>query len=89
MLYLDYDASRYSTDEMKKFATTLDEILLLMKNPEITISNKKIFPVENALDVEINTEDTGKYLLYLDYDASRYSTDEMQNPETHTSEILK
>ena len=77
------------------FCDTPVEIVYLPPN--------EISAVENALDVEINTEDTGKYLLYLDYDASRYSADEMkkfattldeilllmQNPETHTSEILK
>ena len=61
-----------------------------------------ISAVENALDVEINTEDTGTYLLFLDYDASRYSEDEMnkfaktldevvramQNTSLHVSQIL-
>ena len=77
------------------FCDTPVEIVYLPPN--------EISAVENALDVEINTEDTGKYLLYLDYDASRYSADEMKkfattldkilllmkNPEMHTSEILK
>lgn len=62
----------------------------------------EISAVENALDVEINIEDTGRYSLYLDYDASRYSESEMktfavtldkiisdmQNLERRTSEIL-
>ena len=63
----------------------------------------EISAVENALDVEISTVDTGKYWLYLDYDASRYSKQEMKNfADTlnevvlrmqdltiHTSEILR
>lgn len=61
-----------------------------------------ISAVENALDVEINNEDTGRYSVYLDYDASRYSESEMkifsetldeilrlmQNRATHTDSIL-
>ena len=61
-----------------------------------------ISAVENALDVEINSEDTGEYSLQLDYDASLYSEEEilnfaktldeivrvMQNINTQTSEIL-
>lgn len=76
------------------FCDTPVEIVYLPPN--------EISAVENALDVEINIDDTGKYVLYLDYDASRYSEDEMknfaatldeiilamQNTSTHVSEIL-
>ena len=53
------------------FCDTPIEIVYLPPN--------EISAVENALDVEINIEDTGKYSLYLDYDASRYSEAEMKN----------
>ena len=76
------------------FCDTPVEIVYLPPN--------EISAVENALDVEINIEDTGRYSLYLDYDASRYSEAEMknfaatldevvrvmQNPATHTAQIL-
>ncbi len=48
----------------------------------------EISAVENALDVEINTTDTGKYLLYLDYDASRYSETEMKKFSMILDEIV-
>lgn len=48
-----------------------------------------ISAVENALDVEINNENTGKYSLYLDYDASRYSEVEMKNFAETMDNILK
>lgn len=48
-----------------------------------------ISAVENALDVEINTEVTGSYSLYLDYDASRYSDAEMKNFAETLDEILR
>lgn len=62
----------------------------------------EISAVENAMDIEVNIEDTGKYWLYIDYDAGRYSEAEMnqfaatmekvlramKNTETLTSQIL-
>jgi len=48
----------------------------------------EISAVENALDVEINTEDTGKYLMYLDYDASRYLETEMKEFSETLDEIV-
>ncbi|MCR5833992.1 MAG: hypothetical protein K6G55_05000 [Selenomonadaceae bacterium] len=49
----------------------------------------EISAVENALDVEINIEDDGRYSLYLDYDASRYSEKEMENFAVTLDEVLK
>ena len=77
------------------FCDTPAEIVYLPPND--------ISAVENALDVEINIEDTGRYSLYLDYDAGRYTEGEMkdfaeildeilrrmQNPITRISEILR
>ena len=63
------------------FCDTPVEIVYLPPN--------EISAVENALDVEINIEDTGRYLLYLDYDASRYSEDEMKNFALTFDEILR
>ena len=64
------------------FCDTPVEIVYLPPN--------EISAVENALDVEINTEDTGRYLLYLDYDASRYSEGEMKRfAETLDEIVLK
>ena len=37
-LSLDYDASRYSEDEMRRFAEMMNEILIAMKNPDTRIS---------------------------------------------------
>lgn len=37
----------------------------------------EISAVENALDIEVDSEITGQYSLFLDYDASRYSEAEM------------
>ena len=53
------------------FCDTPAEIVYLPPN--------EISAVENAMDVEINLDDTGEYLLYIDYDASRYSEVEMNN----------
>ena len=61
------------------FCDTPVEIVYLPPN--------EISAVENALDVEINTEDTGAYTLFLDYDASRYSEAEMKNFAETLNEI--
>ena len=63
------------------FCDTPAEIIYLPPN--------EISAVENALDVEINTEDTGSYLLYLDYDASRYSEAEMKNFAETLDDIVR
>ena len=61
------------------FCDTPAEIVYLPPND--------ISAVENALDVEINTEDTGEYTLFLDYDASRYSEAEMKKFAETLNEI--
>ena len=62
------------------FCDTPAEIVYLPPND--------ISAVENALDVEINTDDSGRYLLFLDYDASLYTEDEMLNFAKTLDEIL-
>ena len=62
------------------FADTTLEIVYLPPN--------EISAVENALDIEINENDSGFYELFLDYDASRYSEDEMRNFALTMEEIL-
>ncbi len=62
------------------FCDTPVEIVYLPPN--------EISAVENALDVEINNEDTGRYSLYLDYDASRYSAVDMKNFAATLDKIL-
>ena len=62
------------------FCDTPAEIVYLPPN--------EISAVENALDVEINTDDSGRYLLFLDYDASLYTEDEMLNFAKTLDEIL-
>ena len=63
------------------FCDTPAEVIYLPPND--------ISAVENALDVEINTDDTGRYLLYLDYDASRYSEAEMQEFSETLDDVIK
>lgn len=63
------------------FCDTPAEIVYLPPND--------ISAVENALDVEINTDDSGRYLLFLDYDASLYTEDEMLNFAKTLDEILR
>ena len=63
------------------FCDTPVEIVYLPPN--------EISAVENALDVEINIEDTGRYLLCLDYDASRYSEGEMKNFAATLDEVVR
>ena len=48
-----------------------------------------ISAVENALDVEVDSDELGGYSLYLDYDASRYSADEMENFATTMDKIIR
>ena len=62
----------------------------------------EISAVENALDIEVEENDTDSYDMFFDYDASRYSENEMhrfaemmneiliamKNPDTRVSEIL-
>ncbi len=61
------------------FCDTPAEIVYLPPN--------EISAVENALDVEINTEVTGEYSLFLDYDAGRYSEDAMKKFADTLNEI--
>ena len=63
------------------FCDTPVEIVYLPPN--------EISAVENALDIEINTEDTGKYSLFMDYDASRYSEIEMKNFAETLDKIIR
>lgn len=60
-------------------ADTLAEPIYLPPN--------EISAVENAMDIEINSEPQGTYLLYLDYDASRYTEEEMEE-FAHTMEKI-
>lgn len=45
----------------------------------IYLPPNEISAVENALDIEVESLDTGKYNLSLNYDASRYTQDEMRD----------
>lgn len=54
----------------------------------IYLPPNEISAVENALDVEVESQPTGKYNLFLDYDASRYSEDEMRNFALTMEKIL-
>ena len=37
--FLDYDASRYSEELMRKFAQILDDMLLILQDENINLSN--------------------------------------------------
>ena len=54
----------------------------------IYLPPNEISAAENALDIEIESEDTGKYNLFLDYDASRYSEADMKNFAQTMEKIL-
>ena len=45
----------------------------------IYLPPNEISAVENALDIEIESQPTGKYNLFLDYDSSRYSEAQMRD----------
>lgn len=87
------------------FQKNLYQGLIFCDNPVevVYLPPNEISAVENALDVEINLEDSGRYSFYMKYDASRYSETDMknfaetldkiilamQNLNARTSEILK
>ena len=48
----------------------------------------EISAAENALDIEIEAEPTGKYNLFLDYDSSRYSEEQMRDFALTMEKIL-
>ena len=54
----------------------------------IYLPPNEISAVENALDVEVESQPTGTYNLYLDYDAGRYSEAEMLNFAKTMNKIL-
>ena len=45
----------------------------------IYLPPNEISAVENALDIEVEAQPTGMYVVSLDYDAGRYSEDAMIN----------
>lgn len=72
------------------FQKTINSKFIFCDTPAevVYLPPNEISAVENALDVEINDEDTGKYSLYLDYDASRYSESAMENFAVTLDETL-
>lgn len=62
------------------FADTTLEVIYLPPN--------EISAVENALDIEVDSQDTGTYNLFLDYDAGRYSEEEMQGFALTMEDVL-
>lgn len=62
------------------FADTPAEVVYLPPN--------EISAAENALDIEVEAEDFGTYNLFLDYDAGRYSEEEMLNFAKTMNDIL-
>lgn len=62
------------------FADTPAEVVYLPPN--------EISAAENALDIEVEAEDFGTYNLFLDYDAGRYSKEEMLNFAKTMNDIL-
>ena len=62
------------------FADTTLEVIYLPPN--------EISAVENALDIEVDSQDTGTYNLFLDYDAGRYSEEEMKGFALTMEDVL-
>ena len=54
----------------------------------IYLPPNEISAVENALDIEVEAQDTGEYNLFLDYDASLYSEEEMLSFAKMMNKIL-
>ena len=48
----------------------------------------EISAVENALDIEIESQTTGTYNLFLDYDSSRYLEAQMRDFALTLEEVL-
>ena len=63
-----------------RLADTPAEVVYLPPN--------EISAAENALDIEVEAEDFGTYNLFLDYDAGRYSEEEMLNFAKTMNDIL-
>ena len=54
----------------------------------VYLPSNEISAAENALDIEVEAEDFGIYNLFLDYDAGRYSEEEMLNFAKTMNDIL-
>ncbi len=54
----------------------------------IELPPNEISAAENSLDIEVNLTDEGNYLLFLDYDASRYSALAMEKFAATFDEIV-
>ncbi|MBQ3726514.1 MAG: hypothetical protein II902_05585 [Selenomonadaceae bacterium] len=72
------------------FQKMMHDDIILADTPAQTIylPPNEISAVENALDIEVEADETGMYIVALDYDASRYSEDEMINFAKTMNEIL-
>ena len=65
-----------------------DAIIADMPAKVVYLPPNEISAVENALDIEVESQPTGTYDLFLDYDASRYSEAEMRNFALTVEKIL-
>lgn len=72
------------------FQKMMHDDIILADTPAQTIylPPNEISAVENALDIEVEADETGMYIVALDYDASRYSEEEMINFARTMNEIL-
>ena len=72
------------------FQKMMHDDVILADTPAQTIylPPNEISAVENALDIEVEADETGMYIVALDYDASRYSEEEMINFAQTMNEIL-
>ena len=72
------------------FQKMMHDDVILADTPAQTIylPPNEISAVENALDIEVEADETGMYIVALDYDASRYSEEEMINFAKTMNEIL-
>jgi len=65
-----------------------DLMLADMPAEVVYLPPNEISAAENALDIEVESEETGTYNLFLDYDAGRYSEEEMLNFALTMEKIL-
>ncbi|MBQ6006355.1 MAG: hypothetical protein IJL14_08920 [Selenomonadaceae bacterium] len=65
-----------------------DVILADTTSKVVYLPPNEISAAENALDIEVEANPTGMYTVNLDYDASRYSENEMLNFAKMMNEIL-
>ena len=72
------------------FQKMMHDDIILADTPAQTIylPPNEISAVENALDIEVEADETGMYIVALDYDASRYSEEEMLKFAKTMNEIL-